>query len=561
MPTAQPRCMPSYGAIRTALAICVFLPHLGAQGAPQEIEHRIEPGDTLEALSIHYLGNPGLWPQLQAYNRVANPRRLRIGSMLRIPMGLLSMGTAEVSFIHGQARITPPGDGQATALQAGQPLAEGARLQVAPDSFITVRLADGTLIRVHADTDLQLLQLRRRGRAGNAQSVLDLRRGSVETSVPPSKDGTRRFEIRTPKASTSVRGTYFAVMLPDDDRTLTAVTEGRVAVESPGFGTSAMVDSGYGVAVAASGQLGTPQPLLPAPDLSGVPTAVHDADFLSLTLSPIAGAVAYQVQLARDASLSEVVRESTFPSPAVRMRTVEDGDYNLAVRAIDGDGLPGLVAHRAITVKAHPVPPLYQAPVQGATISRTQGELSCTQVAGSVRYRIQVASDAGFAAPVLDEAQLQRCGTQVATLAPGNYYWRAASVRDLPGGGSDQGPYAAAQSFTVADNPSAPTALQVIDEGAGPLLRWAGEPGQSFHLQLAATDDFATPLVDQHLDSPSWTVTGIAAGSYFVRIRTRDSSGLESDFSRPYVVLVQAAVQSGSGIPVTSADGRQLSRP
>jgi len=546
-----------------ALALCAALAHGGALAQPLDIEHQVQRGDTLEALSTHYLGTPRLWPQLQRHNQVANPRHLQPGSVLHIPMQLLPLGSAEVTFVQGEATVTAPTNASATTLQAGQPLPEGARVQVAPNSFVTVRLADGTLIRVHADSDLQLQQLRRRGRAGDAQSVLELRRGSVETSVPANSGGARRFEIRTPKASTSVRGTRFSVALTGDERALTAVTEGTVAVQPHATRQGASIPAGQGVVVAADGELGAPQPLLPAPDLSALPAAVHDADFLSLALPPVAAAVAYQVRVARDADFTTVVRDGAFSGPQARMRAVDDGSYHLAVRAVDSTGLPGLVAQRTITVKAHPVPPLYQAPPQGATISRTQGELLCTPVLGAVRYRIQVATDAAFTAPALDETRDQQCGAQVQALAPGNYFWRAASVRELPGGGGDQGPYAPAQPFSVANNPNAPdaAALQVGNEGPALQLRWPGGSGQSYRLQLASSQDFAALLMDERLGTAAWTAASLAPGEYFVRIQTRDPSGLESEFSTPRLIHVRAAVQSSGGLPVTSSDGRPLARP
>lgn len=554
-----------------ALALYATLAHGDVRAQLRDMAHTVQPGDTLVALAGHYLGRPELWPQLQVHNRVANPRRLQPGSVLTIPMQLLPMGAAQISYVHGQASVTPPGSANTNGLQAGQPLAEGARMRVAPEAFVTVRLADGTLIRVQGDSELQLQQLRRRGRAGDAQSVLELRRGGVETSVPTGGSGARRLEIRTPQASTSVRGTRFAVTVADDQRTLATVTEGQVAVAPVDSGattgaasrSTTLVAAGQGVAAAANGQVGAPQALLPAPDLSGLPTTVHDADFLRLTLTNVAQATAYQVQVARDADFTEVVRAGAFAGPSVRMRAVDDGDYHLAVRAVDGAGLPGLVARRTLTVKAHPVPPLQQAPAPGATVSRTRGELSCTPVLGSARYRIQVAGDASFDKPLLDETRVEHCGTQLALLAPGNYYWRTASVRELPGGGSDQGPYAPAQPFTVADNPGTLNAAALQEGGTGPglQLRWPGEQGQSFRLQLAGTEDFAKPLVDEHLRTPDWTAAGLAPGVYFVRIQARDPSGLESEFSTPRLVHSRAAVQSGTGLPVTSSDGRPLSRP
>lgn len=68
-----------------ALALCAALAHGGALAQPLDIEHQVQRGDTLEALSTHYLGTPRLWPQLQRHNQVANPRHLQPGSVLHIP--------------------------------------------------------------------------------------------------------------------------------------------------------------------------------------------------------------------------------------------------------------------------------------------------------------------------------------------------------------------------------------------------------------------------------------------------------------------------------------------
>ena len=76
MALPQLRLIPLRHAAPMALAICATLAQWGAQATPQDIEHRVQPGDTLEALSSHYLGTPRLWPQLQTHNQIANPRHL-----------------------------------------------------------------------------------------------------------------------------------------------------------------------------------------------------------------------------------------------------------------------------------------------------------------------------------------------------------------------------------------------------------------------------------------------------------------------------------------------------
>ncbi|WP_312757705.1 FecR domain-containing protein [Pulveribacter sp.] len=531
------------------------------------IEHTVRPGDTLQALATHYLGDARLWPGLQQENHVADPRRLRPGSRLRIPLHLLPPGSAEVAFAQGDVRVQLPG-GQPQAPRPGQPLPEGARVQAGTDSFITVRLADGTLVRVQADSQVQIEQLRRRGRAGDAQSVLQLERGSVEPSVPPQPpQGQRRFEIRTPSASTAVRGTRFLVELAPDGRTLAAVTEGALAV-APGTAdadaSAQVVSQGHGVVVSAAGAVGAPAPLLPAPALDALPATLEDADFLTLALAPVPGAAAYQVQVARDAQFAAIVRSVTAPGPQVRLPAVPDGDYYLAARAMDAAGLPGQRAQRAVRVKAHPVAPLAQAPLGGATLARGQGTLACTPVQGAARYRIQVADEAGFAAPLLDETRAGQCALALATLAPGRYQWRAASVRELAGGALDQGPFGPAQPFAVAERP--PTlgaqAIAASESGSRVSLSWPGAAGQRFRLQLAPDEaGFAHPLVDEELAEPAWAAPALAPGSYLVRIRTRDPSGLESAFSTPRQIVLPPAVQSGTGLPITSADGRPLSAP
>lgn len=212
------------------------------------LAHRVATGDTLEQLASRYLGDARQWTQLQQHNGVTNPYRLRPGSVLEIPVRLLRAAVASVEFVQGDARSTRALDHLADTqsgsaeeagqvLRKGQTLQEGDRLQLAPDAFVAVRLADGSLVRVQSQSDVLLRQMRRKGRAGSLQSVIDLREGSVEASVPPEQgNAQRRFEVRTPAASTSVRGTRFLVQTDAAGRTAAAVDEGTVAVGSDASG-------------------------------------------------------------------------------------------------------------------------------------------------------------------------------------------------------------------------------------------------------------------------------------------------------------------------------------
>ena len=572
--------MPLSAALLAAGAVLMTSLAPGAWAADQKDEtpHVVQAGDTLEGLSQSYFGTPRLWHQLQARNKVKDPRQLQPGSVVWIPVGLLPAESAQVEFVHGDVKVHTAEQGAATntaaavnpPVAAGTMLAEGTRLQVGPDGFVTVRLADGSVVKVSAQSDVQLRQLRRRGRAGSVQSVVEIQRGSVESSVAPSTDASRRFEVRTPRAVTSVRGTRFGVALSESGDTTAAVLQGAVAVQSrtannPAQHTAAatVLQPGQGLAVQADGTVGSPRSLLPAPDLTSLPAAVHDLGPLALNVTAQAGASAYQAIVARDAELTQVLRSGTFANGQLRWKGLDDGQYFISVRAIDAEGIAGLPTTQPLTVKTQPVPPLYQKPAPDAVVSNAGGQLLCTQVAGVRWYRIQVATQADFNAPVLDESRLDSCTLSVAQLPVGSYFWRAASVRELPGGGVDQGPFAAPQPFKLVQQPPALSAqaLQADDGGTTVSLRWPGQAGQRYRLQLAREMRFEKPVLDTLLDEPRWAASDLAAGTYFLRVQVLDPSGLQGDFSPPRSIRVGTGFSTGWGLPVSDSSGEPVRRP
>lgn len=570
-------------ALQQALIILALGWGTAAQATPLMVDgliaHRVAPGDTLEQIAQNYLGDHRLWPELQSFNRVANPLRLQPGFTLRFPDKLLQMATASIEFVQGRAVAISPARHSADSrdlpaqrrnLQAGEVVQEGDQLQLDPNAFVAVRLADGSLVRVQAQSDVQLQQMRRRGRAGSLQSVLELRSGGLDASVTRETANPRRFEIRTPVASTSVRGTRFSVQVDATGRTIAAVDEGSVAVAAAdaangrrrGAAPDPVLTAGQGLAVSADGLQGPPSALLPAPDVTGLPERFEDAHWLDIALPAVASASRYQLQVSRDAQFSQVVRSTTSDSALVRMAAVDDGDYLLAVRAIDAQGIPGHVAQRSIRVKTQPVPPLYQAPAAAGTLPQGAGTLQCTSVPGAVAYRIQVAGDAGFAQPLLD-GQTGECRLSVAALPAGAYQWRAASIRSTAAHAADQGPFAAGQAFSVAPPPPALSAadLDLGNAGDTAQLSWPGQPGHSYRLKVASDLDFQQMLHDVVLDEPRWSTRTLAPGNYYVQLQVIDANGLRSRFSQAREFAAGSTVLDGSGQRLRSGTGMSVLRP
>lgn len=532
------------------------------------IQHKVLLGDTLEHLALRYLGDASLWPALQSHNRVASPYRLQPGSILEIPRQLLRAATASVDYVHGDAHVQR--SGATASATRGMALQEGDRLTLAPNAFVAVKLADGSTVHVQSASQLALSQLRRRGRAGSLQSVLEVQSGGVEIQVPGKPDARRQLEVITPVAATSVRGTVFDVQLAAEGHTTAAVLQGRVAVQ-------ALADAGHpsptallhkhtGIAVSANGQAGSVTTLLPAPSAQDLPALNEDAQWLHLPMPAWAPAKGWRVSVSQDAPGQHRLRSGQFNGPLARFAALEDGDYFLHVRAIDAQGISGIPATVPLRVKAHPVPPLVQTPAPAGVLAQGEAQLQCTPVDGAVQYRHQVIAidhvqsavpAAAFAQPLLRSQSDTECAMDLRSLPAGNYAWRAASVRMVKGR-EDQGPWAAAHTFQIAARPPAPSlqALQVQTQAGISTIHWPAEAGQRFRLQaFSSTDSSSQPALDTVLEHPHWTAADLPAGTWHIRIQVQDPSGLHSAFSPLRSVQVLPLVRDGFGAPVSSGTG------
>lgn len=541
------------------------------------IAHTISLGDTLEHLAAQYLGDARRWPTLQQANQVKDPRRLLPGTVLQIPVHLLPSTTATVTFSQGtvQRLTTRPLRESPTATSSGthenvlpgDTLTEGTRLQTGAGAYVTVRLADGTTVRVHSNTDLTLQQLRRRGRLGSLQSVLEMHGGALETSAPPATQPSptpqRRLDIETPVATASVRGTHFDVRVHPGGQFFTAVQQGQVAVRGKHSShtppAATLLEVAQGIAVDAQGQVGEVQPLLPAPDVQSLPGSAHDASLLTLPLPPLGHASAWEVSVARDAEFTQILRHAHVQTTWVEWPPVDDGMYHLRLRGIDAYGIPGMASQRPLHIKTQPVPPLAQSPSTGGTLALGEAQLRCTDVPGASHYAFEIARDEAFRQPV-HHAQVAECSLFLKELPTGRYHWRVASVRTTQDS-QDQGPYSPAQAFAVEHAPATVMQLDAQDNAPQVTLHWSAQAGQRFRLQLLPDEQGSKILDEQELQHPTWTSPPLAAGRYYVRLQVLSASGLRSAFSAPRAIQVAASVLDGSGQPLRTHTGASVQSP
>ncbi len=548
----EPLAGPRLSARPWFLAVCLGLfasIAWSADRAPTEAvyPHTTAEGDTLIGLGRRFLVNPASWPELARVNRVANPNRIPTGTLLNIPLRLMLVESAPavVTAVSGEAR-----NAAGVPVTAGQSLPEGSELRTG-DGNATVRLVDGSLLRLRASSRLQIDLSQRLPRVGIVRSGVRLEQGQIEVQAQPAAAGQPGFRVGTPQGVLGVRGTEFRVTA-DGVQSLTRgeVLEGAVAADGAAGQPGQVVKAGFGVVVDRTGAVAPPVALLPAPDLTQLP-ALQERPLVRFTLPAQAGASAYRSQVSRDSGFEQVLVDSRSPSTELRIADLPDGDYVLRVRGEDAQGLQGVNAEHRFRLKARPEPPLPSAPAPRAVFSGQRVEFAWAVNPDARSYRLQVARTEDLSMPVLDLRGLTERKAAQTGLAPGVYFWRLASERSA----SDQGPFGAVNRFELRPLPAPLQPPKVGEQSI--QLSWEGLPGQTFEVQFAREASFTVLLLERKVDVPSLELELPGSGRFHVRLRARDSDGFIGPFTTPQQFDIPNCLRAGSGACV-KAGGQSI---
>jgi hypothetical protein len=350
-------------ALAATMAALLAAAPAAAQPAPDPLfRYRVRPGDTLSAMARDYFVN-GDYRTVQTLNRVANPRRLPINSILLIPTRLLRIGPidARVTSFRGTVTI----DGRPVAL--AQPVREGSKVETGANANVTVSLDDGSAISLPSQSRIRIARLRRILLTGSVDRNFVMEAGRSRSSVTPFKDPESNFRVTTPLSVSAVRGTDFRVALDDSGETaLTEVVGGTVGVAKDEEADEIGVGRGYGVAATPAG-VQKPVPLLPPPRLLAME---RTPDGVAITGQPVEGAAKYRVQIARDLAFRDVIDEVTGDKPNAGFALQDGATFYVRLTAIAPTGLEGLPGTYAPGRPAVAPEPAADAGDPGATASR-----------------------------------------------------------------------------------------------------------------------------------------------------------------------------------------------
>lgn len=494
------------------------------------------PGDTLSGIGQTYLRNPKDWPKVQSANGVAIPKHLPANSRLKIPVDLLKVTPAPVQVVavKGNVRFK-------TASGPFQPLSQGAELH-GGESVLTgfgasasYRFADNTRLTQQASSKLTFGRLASYGKTGMVATEISLDNGRLDASAAKQLAPAGGFKVRTPVSVAGLRGTEFRLNVAEDGKSMrNEVTEGVVAVSAEG--QEVRVETGYGTVAELGKPPSPPVRLLPQPDLSALPAMVTRLP-LSFDWTANQTASAWRVQLSKDKDFLTLLRDEMVVQPSVQWESSQDdalpdGNYFLRVRGIDSLGLEGFDAVHAFTLNVLPLPPMPVKPALGERLPQHDVDLAWLPAEGAQGYLLQLAPTPEFSQGLI-EKRLPPGDARRVTLPSGEWHWRLASL-DKHG---QPRAFSAHRAFRVLPKPATPVLAsqyeQMTSTEPETTLQWqAAEDAQAYRLQLAATRDFAQPLIDLRTTETQLSVRAPAAGDWYWRVAALGAEDVASAFSK-----------------------------
>lgn len=225
-------------------------------------------------------------------------------------------------------------------LSIGSLLERGDALRTYEQSFVSFELGDGAISVVPSNTSITLNQAR-----GNKIARYELQNGRVESYVPKKERSSKNtFEIQVPNAIVGVRGTHFTVVqFANTQQTKLSVDDGTVWVHSRKVCQApVIVNSGNGLNIDKLESGAKAVPLLAAPTFNSLQDAFRQ-DKALFELTPVQGAIEYQIQIAKDPEFIDLQRESRSSKPITTfdISSLNNGFYYVRSSAFDASGIEG----------------------------------------------------------------------------------------------------------------------------------------------------------------------------------------------------------------------------
>ncbi|WP_223670220.1 FecR domain-containing protein [Kangiella shandongensis] len=502
-----------FSFLMACLAVFFLMAFLAPQSVAEDWLYTVRKGDTIWGLSHKYLKEPMRFKDIQQYNGVEYDRQIPPGVTLKFPMEYLKFAPAEVEVktINGTAHYIRRGVKKPLALNVKLVLDD--ILLTAPDSSVALLFADGSELLLGENSELIFDVQTKWGETGMVDSRMRLMKGSAEGRVKTLIGPGAHFEVQTPSAVATVRGTAFRVRLDgaDSNVVFNEVDEGTVGVQL--HEDQKLVKQGFGLKTSASSPALEPRALLPAPTFVNAQSNYPGLP-VTLTWQPIDGAKHYLVELFKDAAMTRLLDKSTVRQHQFTLSSVELGEYSVRVRAVDAEGLQGLNNSIRFTVTPVPMSPVTKTPPQqllaGKAILMTWQP---AEKALHYRWRL-LESDAET---VIKEKETSETSVRlVEGLAAGEYFWQVAA-------GNDNGFGRYSKPTRIRSVLPSPPVIEPVEKelesDQSLLLQWSEVPlAKQYHWQVSSSANFDSVVAEGHSLTTRAVLNSLPQRELYIRV-------------------------------------------
>ncbi len=384
----------------------------------------VQRGETLFEIVKREMRSPVHWPAVARYNNIQDPRKLRYGQEIRIPLSYTpSSETAIVLFVKGKAMMIKESEPHKVVIIRGNKIHTGDQIITGRDGFVSLEFSSGSVINIQPDSRVSIVNIACEEQASDCVIELYSEKGDIQSRVKNRINQPVKFILDTPNGVAAVRGTVFDAGIRSYNTTA-GVLEGAVDVESAG--DKVEVENGFGIVSEKDKALDIPVPLLSRPDITRLPSRLTNGSLIQWLADP--QAKSYQLLISKDQEGNESVSQTMLEKPFYELEIEQGGDYYLAVRAIDRlnlKGLPRILPIHVVTTK-HTV----QTPILKAQqIDEIAMFDLISGVADALSYEVQISESEDFTSyQTIDINEAESAGLSIAS---GKSFW--ARVRAVYG--------------------------------------------------------------------------------------------------------------------------------
>jgi len=308
---------------------------------------------------------------------------------------------AKVVKVTGQAYVQLPGATTSQPLAVGSLVPEGALITTSDNGQVFLETHPGQVAAIEKQSSVlvEKLALVKQGDVVTSQeALLDLKRGSIISTLDPTKKNINHYGVRTPKGVAAARGTVYGVTVNFTGGTSVATLSGSVSID---LGNGQMVSIPIGEAILEGSETAI-----------AIQTAIAGSNQEGLTLAQllqeavevVAANVAANTSAAGDANtatavLASVVNVATAAAPEQATQFVQTAvaaaSLSTAATASNVTAAVAAITEAAVRANSTAVTQISQTATQTVVQTKVQEAVEQARASGGdVNQAVAAATDA-----------------------------------------------------------------------------------------------------------------------------------------------------------------------